>query len=134
MHYAADTGLASNSVEKIMRDVNSGWLLRYLHSNGASFFFIAAYIHIGRGLYYGSYKAPRALLWVLGCINFLLLMAITFMGYVLPWGQVSYWGANRYHQLLHRDPTGRRLDTAAARRLRRRQPDRMTSWSVRIWS
>ncbi|TIP51271.1 MAG: cytochrome b [Mesorhizobium sp.] len=93
MHYAADTTLAFNSVEKIMRDVNSGWLLRYLHSNGASFFFIAAYVHIFRSLYYGSYKAPRELLWVLGCFNFLLLMAIAFIGYVLPWGQMSYWGA-----------------------------------------
>ena len=93
MHYAADTGLAFNAVEKIMRDVNSGWLLRYLHSNGASFFFIAVYIHMLRGLYYGSYKAPRELLWILGCINYLLLMAIGFIGYVLPWGQMSFWGA-----------------------------------------
>ncbi len=93
MHYAADTGLAFDSVEKIMRDVNSGWLLRYLHSNGASFFFIAVYIHIMRGLYYGSYKAPRELLWILGCIIYLLMMATGFMGYVLPWGQMSFWGA-----------------------------------------
>ena len=80
-------------VEKIMRDVNSGWLLRYLHSNGASFFFVAVYIHIFRGLYYGSYKAPRELLWILGCIIYLLMMATGFMGYVLPWGQMSFWGA-----------------------------------------
>jgi ubiquinol-cytochrome c reductase cytochrome b subunit len=93
MHYSADTALAFVAVEKIMRDVNSGWLLRYLHSNGASFFYIAVYIHMLRGLYYGSYKAPRELLWVLGCTNFLLLMAIGFLGYVLPWGQMSYWGA-----------------------------------------
>jgi ubiquinol-cytochrome c reductase cytochrome b subunit len=93
MHYAADTGLAFNSVEKIMRDVNSGWLLRYMHSNGASFFFIAVYMHIFRGLYYGSYKAPRELLWILGCIIYLLMMATGFMGYVLPWGQMSFWGA-----------------------------------------
>jgi ubiquinol-cytochrome c reductase cytochrome b subunit len=93
MHYAADTGLAFNSVEQIMRDVNSGWLLRYLHSNGASFFFIAAYVHMLRSLYYGSFKAPRELLWILGCINFLLLMAIAFLGYTLPWGQMSFWGA-----------------------------------------
>ena len=93
MHYAADTTLAFGSVEKIMRDVNSGWLLRYLHSNGASFFFIAVYIHIFRGLYYGSYKAPRELLWILGCIIYLLMMATGFMGYVLPWGQMSFWGA-----------------------------------------
>ena len=76
-----------------MRDVNSGWLLRYLHSNGASMFFIAVYIHIFRGLYYGSYKAPRELLWILGCIIYLLMMATGFMGYVLPWGQMSFWGA-----------------------------------------
>jgi ubiquinol-cytochrome c reductase cytochrome b subunit len=93
MHYAASTTLAFNSVEKIMRDVNSGWLLRYLHSNGASFFFIAVYIHMARGLYYGSYKAPREVLWVIGCTNFLLMMATAFMGYVLPWGQMSFWGA-----------------------------------------
>lgn len=93
MHYAPDTILAFNSVEKIVRDVNSGWLLRYLHSNGASFFFIAVYMHIARGLYYGSYKSPRELLWVLGCTNFLLMMATAFMGYVLPWGQMSFWGA-----------------------------------------
>ncbi|RWA64027.1 cytochrome b N-terminal domain-containing protein [Mesorhizobium sp.] len=93
MHYAADTTLAFDSVEKIVRDVNSGWLLRSLHSNGASFFFIAVYIHICRGLYYGSYKSPRELLWVLGCTNLLVMMATAFIGYVLPWGQMSYWGA-----------------------------------------
>jgi ubiquinol-cytochrome c reductase cytochrome b subunit len=93
MHYAASTQLAFNSVEGIMRDVNSGWMLRYLHSNGASFFFVAVYIHIFRGMYYGSYKAPRELLWILGCIIFLLMMATGFMGYVLPWGQMSFWGA-----------------------------------------
>ncbi len=93
MHYAADTTLAFASVEKIMRDVNSGWLLRYLHSNGASMFFVAVYIHMLRGLYYGSYKAPRELLWILGVIIYLLMMATGFMGYVLPWGQMSFWGA-----------------------------------------
>ncbi|MCC0033389.1 MAG: cytochrome b N-terminal domain-containing protein [Brucellaceae bacterium] len=93
MHYAADTGIAFTSVEKIMRDVNSGWLLRYMHANGASFFFIAVYIHIFRGLYYGSYKAPRELLWILGVLIFFLMMAAAFMGYVLPWGQMSFWGA-----------------------------------------
>ncbi len=93
MHYAASTAVAFDSVEKIMRDVNSGWMLRYLHANGASFFFIAVYIHIFRGLYYGSYKAPRELLWILGVIIFLLMMATAFMGYVLPWGQMSFWGA-----------------------------------------
>ncbi|MBI1619930.1 cytochrome b [Aquamicrobium zhengzhouense] len=93
MHYAAHTGAAFDSVEKIMRDVNSGWLIRYLHANGASMFFIAVYIHIFRGLYYGSYKAPRELLWILGVIIYLLMMATAFMGYVLPWGQMSFWGA-----------------------------------------
>jgi ubiquinol-cytochrome c reductase cytochrome b subunit len=93
MHYASSTQLAFGSVEGIMRDVNSGWLLRYLHSNGASFFFVAVYIHIFRGMYYGSYKAPRELLWILGCVIFLLMMATGFMGYVLPWGQMSFWGA-----------------------------------------
>ena len=93
MHYAHRYPLAFDSVEKIMRDVNSGWLLRYMHSNGASFFFIAVYLHIFRGLYYGSYKAPRELLWILGCIIYLLMMATGFMGYVLPWGQMSGWGA-----------------------------------------
>ncbi len=93
MHYVSDTSLAFDSVEKIVRDVNGGWMLRYLHANGASFFFIAVYIHIFRGLYYGSYKAPRELLWILGCIIYLLMMATGFMGYVLPWGQMSFWGA-----------------------------------------
>lgn len=93
MHYTANSELAFESVEKIMRDVNSGWLLRYVHANGASFFFLAVYIHIFRGLYYGSFKAPRELLWILGCIIYLLMMATAFMGYVLPWGQMSFWGA-----------------------------------------
>ena len=93
MHYTANSLMAFNSVEHIMRDVNYGWLLRYLHSNGASMFFIAVYIHIFRGLYYGSYKAPREVLWILGVIIFLLMMATAFMGYVLPWGQMSFWGA-----------------------------------------
>jgi ubiquinol-cytochrome c reductase cytochrome b subunit len=93
MHYTSDTGLAFTSVENIMRDVNHGWLLRYMHSNGASFFFFAVYLHIFRGMYYGSYKAPRELLWILGCIIYLLMMATGFMGYVLPWGQMSFWGA-----------------------------------------
>ena len=93
MSYAAHTDIAFDSVERIMRDVNSGWMLRYLHSNGASFFFIAVYIHIFRGMYYGSYKQPRELLWMLGVLIFLLMMATAFMGYVLPWGQMSFWGA-----------------------------------------
>lgn len=93
MHYAANTGLAFDSVERIMRDVNFGWLIRYIHMNGGSFFFIAVYIHMFRGMYYGSYKAPRELLWIFGVLIFLLMMATAFMGYVLPWGQMSYWGA-----------------------------------------
>ncbi|MBX9908880.1 MAG: cytochrome b/b6 [Beijerinckiaceae bacterium] len=93
MHYTPESKMAFNSVEHIMRDVNYGWLLRYLHSNGASMFFVAVYIHIFRGLYYGSYKAPREVLWILGVVIFLLMMATAFMGYVLPWGQMSFWGA-----------------------------------------
>ncbi len=93
MHYAANTGYAFNSVEHIMRDVNSGWLLRYLHMNGASLFFISVYIHMFRGLYFGSYKAPREMAWLLGVVILPLLMATAFMGYVLPWGQMSFWGA-----------------------------------------
>jgi ubiquinol-cytochrome c reductase cytochrome b subunit len=93
MHYAGNADLAFNSVEHIMRDVNSGWLLRYAHSTGASFFFIVVYLHIFRGLYYGSYKAPREMVWLLGVVIFLLMMATAFMGYVLPWGQMSFWGA-----------------------------------------
>jgi len=93
MHYTAHTGMAFDSVERIMRDVNYGWLLRYVHMNGASMFFIVIYIHIWRALYYGSYKAPRELLWILGVTIFLLMMATAFLGYVLPWGQMSFWGA-----------------------------------------
>jgi quinol-cytochrome oxidoreductase complex cytochrome b subunit len=93
MHYTANTELAFDSVERIMRDVNGGWLMRYIHMNGASFFFIAVYIHIFRGMYYGSYKQPRELLWMLGVVIFLLMMATAFIGYVLPWGQMSLWGA-----------------------------------------
>jgi ubiquinol-cytochrome c reductase cytochrome b subunit len=93
MHYAANGAIAFDSVEHIMRDVNSGWLLRYAHANGASFFFIVVYLHIFRGLFYGSYKAPREMIWLLGVVIFLLMMATAFMGYVLPWGQMSFWGA-----------------------------------------
>ena len=93
MHYTPHADMAFNSVEHIMRDVNYGWMLRYLHANGASMFFIAVYIHMFRGFYYGSYKAPREVLWILGVIIFLLMMATAFMGYVLPWGQMSFWGA-----------------------------------------
>ena len=93
MQYAANTQIAFDSVERIMRDVNYGWLLRYVHANGASMFFIAVYIHMFRGLYYGSYKAPREILWILGVFILLAMMATAFMGYVLPWGQMSFWGA-----------------------------------------
>ena len=93
MHYNPSVDGAFNSIEHIMRDVNYGWLIRYVHMNGASFFFIVVYIHIFRGLYYGSYKSPRELLWWLGIIILLLMMATAFMGYVLPWGQMSFWGA-----------------------------------------
>ncbi|MGA0564665.1 cytochrome b [Ancylobacter sp. VNQ12] len=93
MHYTPHASMAFDSVEHIMRDVSYGWLLRYMHANGASMFFIAVYIHMFRGLYYGSYKAPREVLWILGCIIYLLMMATGFMGYVLPWGQMSFWGA-----------------------------------------
>ena len=93
MNYTANTTMAFDSVERIMRDVNYGWLLRYVHANGASMFFIIVYIHMFRGLYYGSYKKPRELLWMIGVVILLLMMAIAFMGYVLPWGQMSYWGA-----------------------------------------
>ena len=93
MQYTANSDLAFDSVERIMRDVNNGWLLRYLHMNGAHMFFIVVYIHIFRGLYYGSYKSPREILWMLGVTILLLMMATAFMGYVLPWGQMSFWGA-----------------------------------------
>ena len=93
MSYTAHVDYAFESVERIMRDVNHGWLLRYIHMNGASFFFIVVFVHIFRGLYYGSYKAPRELLWMLGVVILLLMMATAFMGYVLPWGQMSFWGA-----------------------------------------
>jgi len=93
MSYTPHVDHAFQSVERIMRDVNSGWLLRYMHANGASFFFIVVYIHIFRGLYYGSYKAPREVLWWLGIIIMLIMMMTAFTGYVLPWGQMSFWGA-----------------------------------------
>src|SRR5471030_1972525 len=93
MNYTPHADLAFAPVERIMRDVPSGWLIRYMHMTGASFFFAAVYVHIFRGLYYGSYKNPRELLWILGVVILLLMMATAFMGYVLPWGQMSYWGA-----------------------------------------
>lgn len=93
MHYTAHVDHAFDSVESIMRNVNYGWLLRYAHAVGASMFFVVIYIHICRGLYYGSYKAPREILWWFGLFIFLAMMATAFMGYVLPWGQMSFWGA-----------------------------------------
>ena len=93
MHYSPTASGAFASVEHIMRDVNYGWLIRYTHANGASMFFIAVYLHMFRGLYYGSYKPPREVLWILGCVIYLLMMATAFMGYVLPWGQMSFHGA-----------------------------------------
>jgi ubiquinol-cytochrome c reductase cytochrome b subunit len=93
MHYKPDANLAFASVEYIMRDVPWGWLVRYMHSTGASAFFVVVYLHMFRGLIYGSYRKPRELVWVFGCAIFLCLMAEAFMGYLLPWGQMSYWGA-----------------------------------------
>ena len=94
MHYDPSAAGAFSSVEQhIMRDVNYGWLIRSIHANGASMFFVAVYLHILRGMYYGSFKAPREVLWLLGCIIYVLMMATAFMGYVLPWGQMSFWGA-----------------------------------------
>ncbi len=93
MHYAPDQRIAFDSTEHIMRDVNWGWLMRYMHANGASAFFVVIYIHIFRGFYFSSYKAPREMIWLLGVTIFLLMMATGFMGYVLPWGQMSFWGA-----------------------------------------
>src|SRR5436853_2968432 len=93
MHFAPTAADAFNSVEHIMRDVNAGWLMRNLHAIGASMFFLAVYIHMFRGLYYGSHKAPREMIWILGVVLYLLMMATAFMGYTLPWGQMSFWGA-----------------------------------------
>ena len=93
MHYTPHIDLAFLSVEHIMRDVNNGWLIRYLHANGASFFFFVVYVHIARGLYYGSYQKPRGFTWVIGVVLLILMMATAFMGYVLPWGQMSFWAA-----------------------------------------
>ncbi len=93
MHYTPHVTLAFSSVEHIMRDVNGGWALRYIHANGASLFFVAVYMHIFRGIYYGSYKTPREITWIVGMLIYLLMMGTAFMGYVLPWGQMSFWGA-----------------------------------------
>ena len=102
-----------------MRDVNAGWFLRYAHANGASMFFVVVYIHIGRGLYYGSYKAPREMVWLLGVVIFLLMMATAFMGYVLPWGQMSFWGAQVITGFFSAIPVVGETDPhLAARRLR----------------
>ena len=93
MHYVAHADLAFGSVEHIMRNVNYGWLIRYLHANGSSMFFLAVYIHIFRALFYGSYKAPREMIWIIGMLIYMLMMATAFTGYVLPWGQMSFWAA-----------------------------------------
>jgi len=104
MHYTSNVELAFLSVEHIMRDVNSGWLLRYMHANGASMFFICVYIHIARGLYYGSYTKPREILWIIGVIIFFVMMGTAFIGYVLPWGQMSFWGATVITSMLSAIP------------------------------
>lgn len=104
MHYKADASLSFDSIQHIMRDVNYGWLLRYMHSTGASAFFVVIYIHMARTLYYGSYRAPRELLWWSGQGLLLLLMATAFMGYLLPWGQMSYWGATVITNLFRTTP------------------------------
>jgi len=104
MHYQPHVDFAFNSVEHIMRDVNAGWILRYTHANVASFFFIFVYAHIARGLYYSSYKSPRILVWSIGVIIFILMMAIAFLGYVLPYGQMSLWGATVITNLLSAVP------------------------------
>jgi quinol-cytochrome oxidoreductase complex cytochrome b subunit len=104
MHYTANTELALLSVENIMRSVNLGWLLRYGHANLASLFFIFVYLHVGRNLFYGSYKQPRALLWIIGVVIFIVMMATAFIGYVLPWGQMSLWGATVITNLLSAVP------------------------------
>jgi ubiquinol-cytochrome c reductase cytochrome b subunit len=104
MHYTPNVLEAFDSVEHIMRDVNNGWLLRYLHSNTASAFFFLVYLHIGRGIYYGSYKAPRTLVWIIGTILFISMIATAFLGYVLPYGQMSLWGATVITNLMSAIP------------------------------
>ncbi|CAL5875322.1 unnamed protein product (mitochondrion) [Penicillium psychrofluorescens] len=104
MHYTPSILEAFNSVEHIMRDVNNGWLVRYLHSNTASAFFFLVYLHIGRGLYYGSYKSPRTLTWAIGTVIFIVMMATAFLGYVLPYGQMSLWGATVITNLMSAIP------------------------------
>ena len=104
MHYTHNVDLAFISVEHIMRDVNYGWMIRYIHANVASFFFIFVYLHIARGLYYGSYKSPRVLHWSIGVIILVLMMGIAFLGYVLPYGQMSLWGATVITNMLSAIP------------------------------
>ena len=104
MHYSADINLAFISVDHIQRDVINGWLLRYTHANGAAFFFLFVYIHIGRGLYYGSYMAPRTVVWSVGVIIFFMMMATAFIGYVLPFSQMSYWAATVITNLMSAIP------------------------------
>ena len=124
MHYTPHVDFAFNSVEHIMRDVNYGWLLRYVHANGASMFFLAAYIHMFRGMYYGSYKEPREVLWILGVILLLLMIMTGFMGYVLPWGQMSFWAATVITNLFSAIPVVGETDRhLAVGRLCGRQPD-----------
>ena len=124
MHYDPSAGNAFNSVEHIMRDVNYGWLLRYMHANGASMFFVAVYIHIFRALYYGSYKAPREVLYILGVIIYLLMMATAFLGYTLPWGQMSFWGATVITNILAAIPVvGDTIQSLLWGGYSRRQPD-----------
>ena len=122
MHYKPDAALAFASVEYIMRDVPWGWLIRYMHSTGASAFFVVVYLHMFRGLIYGSYRKPRELVWIFGCAIFLCLMAEAFMGYLLPWGQMSYWGAQVIVNLFAADALHRpRPGAADPRRLRGRR-------------
>ena len=124
MNYQPNSELAFGSVQHIMRDVNFGWLLRYVHQNGASMFFIVTYIHIFRGMYYGSYKSPRELLWMIGVVILLLMMATAFMGYVLPWGQMSYWGATVITNLFSAFPiVGKSDRDLAVGRVQRGQSD-----------
>lgn len=104
MHYTGNVDLAFISVEHIMRDVNYGWLLRYIHANGASFFFICVFMHIGRGIYHGSYTSPREMVWGVGVVIFIVMMATAFIGYVLPWGQMSFWGATVITNLISAIP------------------------------
>jgi ubiquinol-cytochrome c reductase cytochrome b/c1 subunit len=104
MHYTPEASSAFDSVEHIMRDVNYGWLIRYLHTTGASMFFALAYLHMFRGLYYGSYKAPRELLWLIGVAILVVMMGTAFLGYTLPWGQMSFWGATVITNLLSAVP------------------------------